>query len=260
MPKEVISRAFYAVRRGHECGIYKTWGECQKQIEGFKFPHFRKFTTYEEAQAFIKDGKVKEANGKTKHDRSKSSKHDAVIATNKNNTKASISSSGTATTAQENEIKPDEIVYTDGAAPGNGKKGAKAGYGVFWGPEDPRNEGGPLQGEKQTNQRGELTAVLRALEQSAKGTKSLEIRTDSQYTINCVETWSIKWIKNGWKASNGKPVDNRDLVEKILKLKNTRPGKVWMSYVKGHSGDFGNDNADRLAVEGARLGRIVKNQ
>ena len=257
MPKQVISRAFYAVRRGHQHGIYKTWAECKKQVDGFSNPHFRKFATFEEAQEFINDGKVKLADGKVKYERSKAT-------TTTTTSKETTAGTGTALTTTKKDTateqaKADEVVYTDGAASKNGQKGARAGYGVFWGVNDPRNEGGPLEGEKQTNQRGELTAVLRALEQSEKGTKSLEIRTDSQYTINCIENWSIKWVKNGWKGSSGKPVDNRDLVERILKLKNARPGKVFLTYVAGHSGDFGNDNADRLAVEGAKQGTLVKN-
>ncbi|KAG2226249.1 hypothetical protein INT45_005921 [Circinella minor] len=268
MPKQVISRSFYAVRRGHQHGIYKTWAECKQQVDGYSSPHFRKFATFEEAQEFMNDGKVKLMDGKIKYERSKGSAMASSSSSNSSNNSNNNSNTGTTTTTtttptttiknKDTEIKADEIVYTDGAASKNGQKGAKGGYGVFWGIHDTRNEGGPLEGEKQTNQRGELTAVLRALEQSKKGTKSLEIRTDSQYTINCIDNWSIKWLKNGWKSSNGKQVDNRDLVEKILNLKKARPGKVFLTYVAGHSGNFGNDNADRLAVEGAKQGRIVK--
>ena len=47
---------YYVVRKGHHIGIFKTWGECKKAVEGYKNPIFRKFTTFEEAKEFLKTG------------------------------------------------------------------------------------------------------------------------------------------------------------------------------------------------------------
>lgn len=106
----------------------------------------------------------------------------------------------------------------------------------------------------QTNQRAELTAVLRALE-AIPDTQDCELRTDSQYTINCVTSWYKNWMKNGWRNSKGEDVSNQDLVVAIRKKIDTREKKgtetkfVW---VKGHGTDEGNIAADVLAVEGSR--------
>ena len=47
---------YYVVRKGHHIGIFKTWGECKKAVEGYKNPIFRKFDTFEEAKEFLKTG------------------------------------------------------------------------------------------------------------------------------------------------------------------------------------------------------------
>ncbi|KAI9478447.1 MAG: ribonuclease H-like domain-containing protein [Benjaminiella poitrasii] len=110
----------------------------------------------------------------------------------------------------------------------------------------------PLSGPRQTNQRAEAQAVICALEQSLNDYEPLEIRTDSQYVINAVTSWSKNWIRNGWRTSSGKEVENRDLFERILRLIDTKRGEVKFSYVPGHSGEFGNERADQLAVAGAQ--------
>jgi ribonuclease HI len=147
------------------------------------------------------------------------------------------------------------IVYTDGSCLNNGKKNAMAGVGVFWNVNDPYNISEPLPGDVQTNQRAELFAVQRALEiyESAKmnGGK-LEIRTDSKYSIDCSTTWLDNWKRNGWKTSKGEPVQNKDLIMSIDKIRN-RIGaqKIIWTHVKAHCGNTGNEHADALAKAGS---------
>jgi ribonuclease HI len=117
-----------------------------------------------------------------------------------------------------------------------------------------RNISEALKGTKQTNQRAELTAIQRALE-IAPSHRDVTIFTDSRYSIDCVTNWYKNWQSNGWVNSKGKPVENRDVVQEIREKIHDRDecGKqtlfVW---VKGHSTEKGNIEADRLAVEGAR--------
>ena len=71
--------------------------------------------------------------------------------------------------------------------------------------------------------------------------------------------WAFNWRKNGWKATTGKPVHNKELVDYVLTLLETRHRSgqpVRLEYVKGHSGDVGNDGADVLAVAGCSLPEI----
>ena len=109
----------------------------------------------------------------------------------------------------------------------------------------------------QTNQRAELAAILRAL-QIVPQIQSVEITTDSSYSINCCKQWVNSWIKNGWKTSTGGQVLNKDLVESIKALMDTRSAKgavTEFTWVKGHGTDPGNVAADRLAVAGAMAAR-----
>jgi ribonuclease HI len=145
------------------------------------------------------------------------------------------------------------IICTDGSSRGNGKVGAYAGLGVYFGPQDPRNVADPLKGEKQTNQRAELTAVQRAVD-IAPIDRDVLIRTDSDYSIKCCTTWFPTWIKKDWKTSAGKAVENRDIIEPIIKRIDERmlaKATTKFEWVKGHASDPGNIEADRLANEGA---------
>lgn len=85
----------------------------------------------------------------------------------------------------------------------------------------------------------------------------MTIVTDSRYSIDCVTNWFRKWIRNNWQTSDGKPVENKDLIQSILVKINERDSlKVTTTFewVKGHNRDPGNEEADRLAVNGARRG------
>jgi ribonuclease HI len=114
-----------------------------------------------------------------------------------------------------------------------------------------------LEGDLQTNQRAELTAVQRALEIVPKD-HDIQIFTDSNYAINCCEVWYKSWLKNDWKTSQGGPVLNKDLVVLIRALideRNENGAATTFQWIKGHSADPGNEAADRLAVAGAVAGR-----
>ncbi|KAI2625458.1 ribonuclease H-like domain-containing protein [Xylaria nigripes] len=111
-----------------------------------------------------------------------------------------------------------------------------------------------LQGVEQTNQRAELTAIIRALELT-KSVKSIRIITDSKYSIDCSTNWYKAWERNDWKKANGDTVMNQDLIKRIRALIDERDEvgfKTGFQWVKGHSASAGNNAADRLAVAGAK--------
>jgi len=220
---------FYGVAVGHNPGVYETWGEAQEQINGVKGPRYKKFATRKEAEEFVKSG------GKGVKEKGPSAK------------KVKMSSSKGKTVH----------VYTDGSSRKNGQVGAVAGVGVYFGEGDERNVSEPLEGLQQTNQRAELTAILRALQIVPK-TQNLEIITDSNYSINCSTVWYKNWQKNGWTTSGKEPVLNKDLVVDIRKLIDQRDAAgstTEMTWIKGHDNDPGNEAADKLAVAGAMAAR-----
>jgi ribonuclease HI len=115
-----------------------------------------------------------------------------------------------------------------------------------------------LEGPLQTNQRAELTAILRALQLVHK-TQDIEIITDSNYSINCSTVWYKTWYKNGWKTSTNGEVVNKDIVVDIRKLIDRRDAagaSTDFTWIKGHANDPGNEAADKLAVAGAMARRL----
>jgi len=136
----------------------------------------------------------------------------------------------------------ETVIYTDGSCLGNPGPGgwawAVVGGGYASGAD-------PLS----TNQRMEITAVLRALEASSG---PVLIMSDSTYVVNCFrDRWYEGWKRRGWRNAAGKPVANRDLWEPLLALALDPGRSVRFGWVKGHSGDAMNDRVDLLATEAA---------
>ena len=120
--------SFYAVKKGRQVGIYLTWNECKEQVSRYKGAEFKKFNTRQEAINFNTVDITK-----------------PVICNTYNHI--------------------DCIVYTDGACMYNGRTNAKAGIGVYFGPNDNRNISQSLDPNKfgkLTNNMAELTAIIAA--------------------------------------------------------------------------------------------------
>uniref|UniRef100_A0A8C0UI67 ribonuclease H n=2 Tax=Cyanistes caeruleus TaxID=156563 RepID=A0A8C0UI67_CYACU len=142
------------------------------------------------------------------------------------------------------------VVYTDGCCTGNGRNRARAGIGVYWGPGHPLNTSERLPG-RQTNQRAEIHAACKAIEQAkSQNIKKLIIYTDSKFTINGITSWVDNWKTNGWRTSSGGSVINKEDFERLDNL--AKDIEIQWMHIPGHAGFQGNEEADRLAREGAR--------
>src|SRR5690625_2443589 len=101
-----------------------------------------------------------------------------------------------------------------------------------------------------TNNRGELTAIIKILEATRDTTHDLNILADSQYAINSITKWMAGWKKKGWKKSDGKPVVNQDLMIQLDELMTDaqQAGRtITFKWVKGHAGHPLNEAADARA-------------
>jgi ribonuclease HI len=158
------------------------------------------------------------------------------------------------------------IIYTDGACRDNQDKiNRRGGYGVFFGDNDKRNKSIKLTGDKITNQVAELTACICAVETFINNNDKILpiiIKTDSMYTINCITKWYNSWENNKWKKSDGKPVDNLELIKKLHNY--YRIYDIEFIHIKAHKKEpkktdnnyndwYGNMMADKLATEGADI-------
>lgn len=154
----------------------------------------------------------------------------------------------------ENGFKVDEngfvVVYTDGACLDNGKTGARAGCGVWWADGHGLNCSFPAS--RATNNAGEIGACTKAISIAGeKGVKKLKIVTDSQFTIDCVTKWMKNWKRNGWRLSGGGPVKNTEELKALDAALQKANLKITWQHVPGHKGIHGNEEADKLAREGA---------
>ena len=142
-------------------------------------------------------------------------------------------------------------VYIDGACSNNGKPNAKAGYGVFFKHNDPRNEYKMVNG-KQSNNTGELTAFIRSIEILENEKDIVHIYTDSEYVIKCATTYGSKLEKNNWKSSKeNKTIPNLELLKKAYCLFKTKTN-FKLHHIEAHTDNddihsLGNKEADKLA-------------
>jgi ribonuclease HI len=140
-------------------------------------------------------------------------------------------------------------IYTDGACKGNPGPG---GWGALLQYRGRERElfGGETP---TTNNRMELTAVIRALE-TLKRPSAVALYTDSQYVKNGIETWIHAWKRNGWRTSDRKQVKNADLWLELERL--AREHDIKWHWVRGHADTEGNHRADELANRGVEALRL----
>jgi len=135
------------------------------------------------------------------------------------------------------------IMYTDGACRGNPGPG---GWGVFL------NHAGSISDlcgglHTTTNNQMELTAAIEGLK--ALGEPCIvNLYTDSKYVMDGITQWILNWKKNNWKTATKKDVKNKELWQELDHL--VAKHEVQWHWVKGHTGDEGNERADQLANKG----------
>lgn len=131
-------------------------------------------------------------------------------------------------------------IYTDGACRGNPGPG---GWGALLIAGEHRKtlHGGEAE---TTNNRMELMAAIQALN-AVRGSRRIVLHTDSTYVMKGIREWLPGWKRRGWKTAAKKPVKNRDLWQALDEAQGRH--EVTWRWVKGHSGDAGNEEADRLA-------------
>lgn len=171
-------------------------------------------------------------------------------------------------------VEEQVALFSDGACSSNGKKHAKAGFGVTVGlvgtgyREMAQMAEPLLPSESQTNQRAELKGLSKAwtiaitqlpavLQRMGKSsTTTVHIYTDSQYSLDCILKWAPAWSKKGWRKANGEAVLHQDIIEPLftaVKTWTNSPYKIEFHHVRSHTGktdplSIGNARADELAT------------
>lgn len=140
-------------------------------------------------------------------------------------------------------LKPEVEIYTDGACSGNPGPG---GWGavLLYGPHQKEISGFDSD---TTNQRMELLAAIKGLENLKQPCK-VKLYSDSAYLVNAfTQGWIENWQKNGWLNAKKKPVSNADLWGRLIAL--ALMHEIQWIKVKGHSDNKLNNRCDALARE-----------
>ena len=134
----------------------------------------------------------------------------------------------------------DVTIYTDGACSGNPGPGGWAAV-LRYGAAEKELSGGERE---TTNNRMELTAVIRALE-ALKEPCAVTVYTDSQYISRAMtEGWLKKWKAAGFTKKGG--LKNAELWRALDGL--LQRHEVHFQWVKGHADNEYNNRCDALAV------------
>ena len=157
-------------------------------------------------------------------------------------------------TNNQNDISVIKV-FTDGACIHNGKKNAKAGYGVYFGENDPRNTSESYSG-KQTNNVAEMLAIIKAmtiLRNEIEEGVHVKIFTDSVYSMRCCSSYGEKCYKKYWSKGKIGNIPNEEIVQAAYIFCRENPN-IEFVHVLAHTGkndahSIGNHHADRLANE-----------
>lgn len=132
--------------------------------------------------------------------------------------------------------------YVDGSCSGGSGPGGWGVLAISDGKETEWSGGEP----NTTNQRMEIMAAIIALEKLPSGSV-VQVISDNQYLVKGITEWIVKWKRNGWRKADKKPVANKDLWLRLEAAAQNHSVK-W-KWVRGHSGNQGNERADALAYE-----------
>ena len=271
-----MSSTYYAVHKGREPGVYSSWTDVNEQVSGFSNAKFKRFSSLENAEIFVKTGE----------DHSKILSQAPLSKYFHLNRLGGLEKYGLVVTQRLEEPEEDNIlfkdidgtqptkenpwadfplegkivVFTDGSCISY-KNMSKGGIGIHFPQEFISDVSTPLPDDmKATNQRAELFAIYKALELIINSTTYTEnerrqdiyIYSDSQYSIKCMTTWISKWITNDWKTSKGGNVLNVDLIKPMYELYSKH--RVHLKHIRAHTGksdrfSIGNHIAERLAFK-----------
>lgn len=230
-----MAKKFYVVWVGRETGIFTTWDEAKRQVDKFPKAKYKSFKTKVEAEAAFSAGSPRTYAAKPASSSSTSSTSKSQKAP-------------TAKTSASN-ADYDVVIYTDGGCEPNP---GKAGSGVAVYKDNELSElWYGLYNSAGTNNSAELNALHQALliakENLAAG-KTVHIRSDSQYSINCITNWAYGWKTKGWKRKTAGDIKNLEIIQASHALYDELKQKLIISHVAAHIGIEGNELADRMSI------------
>jgi ribonuclease HI len=228
-----MAQKFYVVWSGRQTGVFPDWATTQRAVDGYAGARFKSFPTRAEAEkAFARGG------------------YASIPPKPTGSQKAGIAESERRAARTSHQF--DVRIFCDGACepnPGNAGSGivvyragklAQLWFGLY----------NPMG----TNNTAELNALYHALrmaEAEINTGKTVEVCSDSAYSINCIRSWAANWEKKGWKKSGGE-IKNLGIIQDCYAIYRRIEEKLKLTHVAAHVGTEGNELADRMAMLGAQ--------
>lgn len=231
-----MSKKYYVVWKGAKTGVFEQWNDVKNYTQGRPDAQYMGFGSKVEAEAAFQSTYTKAL---TKRSMSKS-----------NGTKPSASAAYVKTDNTVPTTKKADInIYCDGAcSPNPGKSGT--GMAVYhqqnlvelwYGLYEPMG----------TNNTAELNGMLAAFKYAqghiAQG-KTVQVLSDSKYSIDCITKWAKGWQAKGWTRGKGEEIKNLEVIKQCFTLYQALQSNLIISHVKGHANNEGNELSDRMAV------------
>jgi ribonuclease HI len=228
-----MAQKFYVVWSGRQTGVFTDWATTRRAVDKYAGARFKAFPTRAQAERAFARGS------------------DASIPL-KTSSKQELGTPDSEPSAAHPSPRFDVSIYCDGACepnPGNAGSGIvvyRAGklsqlwYGLY-------NPTG-------TNNIAELNALhyaLRMAETEIEAGNTVEVCSDSAYSINCIRSWAPNWEKKGWKKPGGE-IKNLEIIQNCHKIYRRIEDALKLTHVAGHVGTEGNELADRMAMLGAQ--------
>ena len=224
---------YYVVWSGRQTGVFMDWATTQRAVKGYAGARYKFFSSRTEAEQAFHAGASANLSPKT---------------SSRQRLRTSAREGPAAHIAHRFQI----TIYCDGACepnPGNAGSGivlyragklAELWYGLY----------NPMG----TNNTAELNALyyaLRMAEAELEADNSVEVCSDSAYSINCIRLWAPGWDKRGWTKTGGE-IKNLKLIQDCYAIYRRIKGKLTLTHVAGHVGTEGNELADRMAMLAVR--------
>lgn len=200
---------YYVVRKGRNPGIYLTWEECQKQVDGFSNAEFKSFSSESEAKKYL-------SNDVTSYHEESPKKGSTAILKN--------------------------IAYVDGSFDGQSKTYGFGGFIIY--EENGKKCVRVVQGagndsdmSKMRNVAGEISGAMRIVEEAiCLGLEEITLYYDYAGIEN--------WVTGVWSCNKYETYEySRFMHESSKQI------RIHFHKVAGHSGDTGNEIVDTIAKE-----------
>jgi ribonuclease HI len=227
-----MAQKFYVVWAGRQTGVFTDWATTQRAVDKYAGARFKSFPTRAEAEQAFGSG------------------YASIPPTTASTQKASAGNSERSAALPSYQF--DVSIYCDGACepnPGNAGSGVvvyRAGElaELWFGLYNPMG----------TNNTAELNALYHALrmgEAEIKTGNTVQVCSDSAYSINCIRSWAPSWEKKGWKKPGGE-IKNVEIIRDCYAIYRRIEKELNLTHVAAHVGTEGNELADRMAMLGAQ--------